>query len=156
MSNKKDRTSNFHFIYNTQMDMYKYLELTTREQRAIVHALVSAAEDLKKNFKDYIRCESPKDKQTIDVAKYTAALEFGSNKKDKKNADGKKRRHLLHVDGFIGFDKYCKLDFNKIAELFNNHLAAFEIRGFFNARLVPDTVQNAVNYSKKEGMVIAS
>lgn len=151
----RDKLSQFHFIYNTQMDMFKYVKLKQTEQLSILHGLKTAVKELKRDFKNYITCEAPKDKAKIHITDFTVGLEFGSKKKESEGEKAPKR-HLLHLDGYISFDGYCKLRYEEITKLFNEHLSPFNIHGFFNARYVPDNKQNAIRYTKKEGLPLSS
>jgi hypothetical protein len=143
----RDKKSQFHFIYNTQMDMYKFMEMTEREQRALIQGLLNSVAEFKKNFKDYVNSDTPKDKNKLKIEKYTAGLEFGS-----KNPKEKRARHLLHVDAYVGFNGYCMLRYDKITQMFNTNLAPFGIHGFFRNAFVKDGATDAFNYTKKEGM----
>ena len=113
MSEKKhirnrNKKSQFHFIYNTQMDMYKFIRKTEAEQKSIIQGLLLASDRFKTNFKDYVTCDAPKDKRNLEISKFRIGLEFGS-KGGVVDETEKRKRHLLHIDAYVGFNGFCKL-----------------------------------------------
>lgn len=137
---KKNESSQFHINFISNLSPKKFMSMTKMEKRSFIIALRNAGDFLKHNIKEFIRCPSPKDKAQIKLEKFSINLEIGEVKK------------VIHLDGYIEFNKYCHLKFKEISDMFNSYMAPFDQRGIFNARYIRDYKKNTLDYTKKQGM----
>lgn len=136
----KDKTSQFHFIFNTNLASKSFLDMSPEIRKGFVRSLTEAAQTLIHDINKYIKVDSPKTKPKL--LNRHIGLEIGKTK-----------RHI-HLDGYLQFDKRCLLNLKEMETLFNNSMKSINQKGFLNVKFVPDMMSRALNYSKKDGMTL--
>ena len=142
-SQRPDEKSQFHILYNTNIGYNQYLKMNNEQKIKLLAGIKEATDELRSNYRIYLRTKSPKDANKIKLIDSTINLEVGRDK------------GMLHVDGYLAFDKRCLLNTKKISELFNNAISEINIYGgFFNVTFIPDLITRVKKYSEKDGVTL--
>lgn len=140
---KKKRTSQFHFVLNTNIS-YKELKSKGKDHiQKIYNILENSTNYFKNNINKFLKCDID-DSSKKNLISFHTSVEVG-----KKNA-------FLHIDGWAFFDSYCLFDSKKVHKYYNERLKEYSKGVYFNVKYVPDNIARIKEYSQKDGMPLVS
>ncbi len=138
---KAKMLSQFHVVLNTNITYKKMNKATTEWKENLFETINDTMEYWVDNIDQFIFCDN---------------LNYGTNLKNKKvishefNLEVGNKNGQVHLDGFINFDGYCKINLPKSSKFFNEALAEFTPGTYLKVRYYRDNKNIIKEYSRKE------
>ena len=138
---KAKMKSQFHIVLNTNITYKKMNKATEEWKDDLYETLNNSLEYWVAEIDKFIFCDN---------------LTHGTNMKNKKvtnhefNLEVGNKAGQLHVDGFIEFDSYCKINLPKTSNFFKEALAEFTPGIYLKVTYYRDNKNIIKEYSRKE------
>lgn len=134
---KLKRTSQFHFVLNTNISYKKLQEEGKVYIDKLENKLKTGLKYMKGNINAFTKC-NPSDARGDKLQNFTAYLEVGPV------------RRFVHIDGYIVFNDFCQLKYSEIVKFWNKHLAGYSKGVKLNVQYYQDNASMIRQYAAKD------